>query len=420
MKRKLIDRLSEWKEKNKDGLSRPVLITGARGVGKTYLSFDFGRSFYQDIIYINFERNGRLKRLFYEEQPEIILDKISDHFHKPLNKDTILILDEIGYCEEGIQFILQVKEHKLPVNIIGITSKSLDYISLREELEGCVEHMALYPFDFEEYLWATGYEWYSDVIREHFAKNKKIPDIVHNELLNIFEQYMNVGGFPRVINEYMNTEMFINISEQQNSIMESFYADAGNKDDSLYVKIKSILSTMDMQIGKKNKKFQYKLIRKGATKNLYIDGIHYMNKSNIVIKVDKLNSDQFKLYLCDAGLQASMILEGNNEITKEDYRHVRKGLIENCIAQNLIPHYPKIYFWESNAQAKIDFIIKDELNMIPVEVSADTNTRTKSLSIFKSTYNVRKSIKISANNFGFRNNIKYIPFYAVFCLGEKY
>lgn len=415
-----MDRLSEWKEKSKNSLVKPILMTGTRGVGKTYLSYEFGKSFYQDIIYINFERNTKLKRLFWEDELDQIIINISQYFQKTLDKDIILILDEIGDCQEGIQFILQEKVHKLPFNVIGISSKPPGSIKFHEKLIDCVEHIILYPFDFEEYLWATGYEWYSDVIREHFTKNTKVPDIVHRELLSIFEEYLNVGGFPRVINEYVNTETAINISEQQNSILESFYTDARNHtDESLYIKVKSILSSMDMQIGKKNKKFQYKLIRKGATKNLYIDGIYYMQHANMVMKVDKLDSDQFKLYLSDVGLQMSMILAEKNQVSRDD-RQVRKGIIENCIVQNLMPHYPKIYFWESNAQAKIDLILKDNLDMIPIEVSIDNNTRTKSLSIFKSIYHVKKSIKISTKNFGYRNNIKYIPLYAVFCLDEKF
>lgn len=418
MKRKLIDKLIEWKDKGKDSRLKPVLITGSRGGGKTYLSFDFGKSFFKDIIYINFERDSKLAALFHEKDPDGILDNISEYFQKPVSKDTtILILDEIGICDHAIQFIVQLKDRKVPVNIIATSSKPLEYIEYGQELKKCVEQLILYPFDFEEYLWATGYEWYSDIIREHYISNKKIPDIVHKELLDIFEQYLIVGGMPRAINEYINTEAFINISEQHNSILEGFYSDAENlMNENLHIKVKNIFATMDMQISKKNKKFQYKLIRKGATKNLYMDGIDFMNASNMTIKVQKIDSDQFKLYLCDVGLQLSMIKKGS---IKTDQLEARKGLIENYIAQNLISGHREIYFWESNAQAKIDFIIKDCLNVMPIEVSTDNNTRSKSLSIIKNTYDIQKSIKISTNNFDLKNNIKYVPLYAVFCINEN-
>lgn len=425
MKRKLVDKLIEWKDNN--NRRKPILITGSRGVGKTYLAFDFGKSFYQDTIYINFERNIGLATLFREKDSESIIKNIEKYFQKSIDEETtILILDEIASCNDAINFLINNSDIRIP-NTIAISSKPIEYVKHGEKLRLITEHYTLYPFDFEEYLWATGFEWYTDVIREHFVSNKKIPDIVHKELMDIFEQYLLVGGMPRAINEFINMETSINISEQHNSILESFYSDAGyHIDDSFSLKVKNIFSTMNMQIAKKNKKFQYKLIRKGATKNLYIDAIDYMDSSNMVIKVKKLDSEQFKLYLSDVGLQLSMInermtttaMENNFKVflNESDEIEVRRGLIENYIAQNLIGNHNELFFWESNAQAKIDFIIKNAFNLLPIEVSIDDNTRSKSLSIFKSTYDINFSIKISTNNFGLKNNIKYVPLYAVFCI----
>lgn len=418
MKRKLVDKLIEWKDKKKNSNHKPILITGVRGVGKTYLAYDFVRSFYKDCIYLNFERNGQIGKLFQDEDPEIIIKNISEYFKKSVKeKATILIFDEIAGCSKVINFIMNATKSKIPINIIIISSMPLEYIDSSQKIGKLVDHLILYPFNFEEYLWATGNDWYSDLIREHFISNKKVPDIVHKELMGIFEQYLIIGGMPRSINEYINLETEINISEQHKSILDSFYLDTRNHmDDSLCVKAKSIMNTIDMQIEKKNKKFQYKLIRKGASKKLYIDAINYMDQSNMVIKVKKLDSDQFKLFLCDVGLQLSMFYERKISPNTQTDLELRRGIIENYIAQNLISNHHELNFWESNAQAKIDFIIKKDMNLLPIEVSIDDNTRSKSLSVFKTTYDIKNSIKISTNNFGLKNNIKYIPYYAVFCI----
>lgn len=422
MKRKLLNELIDWKKTKKGIYNKPAFITGSRGVGKTYLAFDFSKAFFSDQIYINFERNVKNSELFENEDPLVVLESLEEYFQVSIKDTTILILDEITVCQTAINFLIQLPKINRKLNIIAISTKPIQYIDRFEDLQEVITPFKLFPFDFEEYLWCMGYEWYSDVIREHFISNRKVPDIVHKELNEFFEQYLILGGMPIALNEYINSEAFINVSEQHHIIMETLHSDAENHmDESTSIKVKNILNTMDYQMMKKNKKFQYKLIRKGASKGIYKDAIHYMEIANIMNKIVKLDSDHFKLYLCDVGMQLSMIKEQNhkNEEDPEEKLNLKKGLIETYIAQNLMVNHKTLYFWESNAQAKIDFLIKDESgNLLPIEVSMNEYTRSKSLSVFKSTYQLDKidSIKLSINNFAASKNVKYVPFYAVFCI----
>lgn len=418
MKRKLLEELIEWKEKN--DAKRPLFLSGPRAVGKTYLAFEFAHSFFRDTVYINLERHSKLKQFFKSDSHDKTVEEI-ESFYKVRLRDlgTIVILDEISCCPNAQKFVIEELKREDCATLVIVSSNPISYMETFAPCQDLFEHKSLYPFDFEEYLWATGYEWYADLIREHYLTNRKLPDIVHKELIEMVEQFLVIGGMPKSINEYMETDTFINISEQHHMLLRNYSEDAAlHVHDTMSTKVSNVLSTMDQQIGKKNRKFQYRFIRKGATKAMYQEAFEYLSASHAIIQVEKLDSDIFKAFLCDVGMQLSLANEHFDEMHTINEYEFRKGLVETYIAQNLIATHSHLFYWESEASARIDFVLVQASGKgyLPIEVSIDQNTRSKSLSIFKETHPVTETIKLSTNHFACKNGIKYVPLYAVFCI----
>lgn len=435
MKRTAIDQLIKW---NHTSDVRPVLITGAKGVGKTYLAYDFAKAFYKNILYLNFEHDPFVIELFHEKDPFLVSNRLLDHFR--LDKDTstkatlqeerLLILDEISYCPEAFQMLTALQYTGEFPRIIAITSHPIE-----KEEHKLYYHVPLYPMQFNEFLVALASEWYIETIQTHFETNKKIPDIVHKELIALYNLYLQVGGMPGIINEYISFDNLSNIPEQHSFLMGTYqhYQGLINSDDSHALKMNQVLNCLPLQLSKDNKKFQYKLIRKGTTHAMYKDAIGNLSDQNYVIpsykiiteelaniysviKDNSLNVNEipnFKLYLSDVGMLYSQL--SKQHLPPFD-QAVNKALLENYIAITLQANGYPIIFWESESMAKIDFILAKDKELIPIELFCEKNTRSKSVSVLKQKIDIPYSIKISARNFDYSNKVKYVPYYAAFCL----
>jgi hypothetical protein len=428
--------LLDWKESSQ---KRPILLTGGRGVGKSYFVNDFAKAFYTESVYINFEREPYLNNLIFENNEHTIDVWLMERFHITETTESILIiLDEINFCKRILDFIAMLTKAKLVYHIIAISSF------------GCPDHeynnlfwqVQLSPLDFEEFLIATSNEWYIAVIKEHFISNKKIPNIVHEELLALFQLYLQIGGMPLAVNEFISSESVYNVSDSHRLLINSYLTEVNQRNiDGEALKVNQVFSIIDKQLIKENRKFQYTLIRKGATQAIYGEALQYLQNTYYGLYCYKLDDEtlnqfsdldknqnyykfisisdsddiklNFKLYMCDVGLLNST-LRPQNLNTNES---VDRGIIENYVAQTLASRGYPLYFWESNSQAKIDFIIKKDDSVIPIEVKCNKNTRSKNVSVFKTKCNkVTDCIKISTRNFEYLNNVKYVPIYAVFCI----
>ncbi|BCN31190.1 ATP-binding protein [Anaeromicropila herbilytica] len=426
MQRKVFQNMIRWKDGNEN---KPLLLVGPKCVGKTYLANEFGKTYYKRIIYINFENQPEMIELFKKDIDTTtdinkILKNISNTFDFQEeefsdNSPVLFIFDEITFLPFYSEIIELFQNSDMTLPVILISSTPNDFFDNNIDANRKYMILHIFSFDFEEFLIAIGYTWYADVIREHYNTNKKLPSIVHNELLSLFELYLKIGGMPLAINEYLINKNTNNIREVHR-IISDFCINTLNtgNDDSLLLKIRHVISSIHKQLEKENKKFQYRLIRKGVTKKLYQDAINQIINSNLAIKCSKLiqyskdiiqaDQDAFKLYHMDVG-----ILNSNGNELDQSFR---KGVFENYIAQSLVSNGYEPYFWESNSQAKIDFVIQKNQLLLPIEVKVDNNTRSKSLSIFHSFFNTKNSIKVSTRNFEFSNHVKYIPIYAVFCI----
>lgn len=421
MKRKIIDELINWKTEDN---GKPLLLTGVKGVGKTYTSYDFAKAFFEQISYLNFEREPHTAELFHATDSQVIMDRLIEYFHinteDPI-ETRILILDEISCCHNLLEVLTTIDLSEIYRYIICITSNP---VLLKQT--GNMKTLLVYPLEFDEFLLATGNEWYIESIITHFNNDTKIPEIVHKELLTLHQLYLQIGGMPGIINEYLNLSSVVNVSEQHSFLIGSYHDNIiRDNSDSDAFKMNQVFDSIILQLMKENKKFQYKMIRKGTTHSMYKEAIQKLCDNNYVIKCSRIESFQsdewlsdeantnFKLYLPDTGFLYSKMVE---EQGVHVYQTGKKALLENSIAQTLKSKKYPFAFWESESMAKIDFIYLKSKELIPVEIFENDNTRSKSISVLKQKCNFSYAVKISSKNFEFRDQIKYVPYYAAFCL----
>ena len=322
------------------------------------------------------------------------------------------------------------------LSILVISSNGAAYQEMPEERKAHYEHFMLYPMEFDEFLQAIGSEWYAEVIKGHYQTNRKIPTIVHNELITLFEDYLAVGGMPAAVNEYITMDSVENVPEIHRmlygNMQREMIRQAGEGEA---IKMEQIFQIMLPELLKENKKFQFRMIRKGATYGMYKSAIDKMVQNAYVLQCRKQDcfgdetigkedeKASFKLYLPDIGILNTLIagdypVGDSEELFEQAYGNelIRKTLLENYTMQSLTAKGYDAVFWESSSQAKIDFVIRNKDGIIPLEAKASESSRSKSISIFRNQVDVPYAVKISSKDYEYANQIKYLPYYAIFCL----
>lgn len=430
MKRKIEKKLMEWKNRENH---KPLIIDGARQVGKTYISFLFGKENYKNTIYFNFESSKELAKIFSRNlDTERIIEELAIFSGNTiLKKDSLIIFDEIQACEEALTSLKYFYEENPDYDIIAIGSL-LGVALNRNKYSfpvGKVEMIRMYPLDFEEFLWAMNEEKLATLIKEHYLTNKEFS--LHDRALEYYKKYLIVGGMPRIILDYLESENFDYVYASQKNLNDSYIADMAkyaNPNDT--IKIMNAFNSIPSQLAKENKKFQYKVIKTGARASEYELAIEWLLSSGVINRCVKLNEaklplkvysdiSSFKIYLADTGLlmskfeiPARIILYGN-----DSFNEFKGALTENYVASSLSINEKSLYYFEKAQSLELDFIYQDETGaIIPIEVKSSERTKSSSLNTFIKRYKPKYAIRISTKNFGFENNIKSVPLYAVFCI----
>lgn len=430
MERKIENSLIAWKNKSH---RKPLLLQGARQVGKTYSLLNFGKQHFKNVVYLNFESNNELQRIFDRDlSPERIINEISVFSSESiLERDSLIIFDEIQACEKALTSLKYFSEEKPEYHIAA--AGSLLGIAINRETYsfpvGKVEFMNMFPMDFEEYLWALGQKRAVSIIRDSFENDKECS--LHRTFLDYYKKYLFTGGMPQVVNQYAETADVNFIVAIQKNINDSYIADMAKYASAAEtVKIMAAYNSIPAQLAKENRKFQYKTIKSGARANQYETSLDWLKASGIIHKCNKIEKgifplksweaqSSFKVYLGDTGLLCSKYGISYSAMRSEirGFEHIKGVLTENYVAINLVSNGYIPYYWESQGKAEVDFIIQENTgNIIPIEVKSSENVRSKSLNQYIKTYNPPYSIRISTRNFGFENNIKSLPLYAAFCV----
>ncbi|MCL2521735.1 MAG: ATP-binding protein [Erysipelotrichales bacterium] len=412
----------------------PLLLYGARQVGKTYILREFGKKYYKNVVYINFEINKNISSYFTENIDPIRLIRYLETLsnERILPGDTLVIFDEIQSCERALTSLKYFNEN-IPEYHIACAGSLLGVAINREKYSfpvGKVKSMTLFPIDFEEFLWALNEEKLCEEIEHSYHTNKPLPEALHLHALDLYKIYLIIGGMPKAVLEYVDTKSFVLVPEAQRNIVNDYIADMSKyatKSES--VKILSAYDSIPVQLAKDNRKFQYKLAQKGGTANIFGSSIDWLRFANIVLKCERIETgsmpisvyrdlSNFKLYMGDVGLLtmksgiSSQVILSAGEID-----NIFLGaLAENFVAQTFAAKQYGLFYWTSDALAEIDFVLQKGNEIIAVEVKAGIRTKSRSLKIFIDKYHPSYSIRISLKNFGFENNIKSIPLYATFCI----
>lgn len=433
MKRQFEEKLMEWKN---NGMKKPLMVIGARQIGKTFTIEKFIKENFEEYISFNVEKEETVRNIFEKSiDDEEVIRELELYLNRKIDLDkTIIFFDEVQESERLITSLKYFCESSKPYKII--CAGSLLGVKLKRFNSsfpvGKVEIEYMYPLNFEEFLIAIGKEMLIDKIVECYKNMSPMPKFAHDEAIRLYHEYLCVGGMPDAINNFINNDLDILKFNQSilSDIKIAYMADMNkyleNKNES--VKIETVYNSIPEQLAKENKNFQYTVLEENARGRKYRSAIEWLIASKLVLMANKISKVQdpmkyfidkntFKLYLSDVGLLTNISeIKLNQIILDEDY--IFKGVLtENYIAQEFASKEISLYYWESDGNAEIDFLLStNDEGIIPIEVKSGINNKSKSLNVYIEQNKPKYAIRFSTRNFGFENNIKSIPLYAVFCI----
>jgi uncharacterized protein len=430
MKRKIYQSLLNWKLSDN---RKPLILQGARQVGKTYIINIFGDNEYFNVVYCNFEKEELLSSIFSDLEPKTIIAKLSNYKRKEIIPGaTLVIFDEVQACPQALTSLKYFNESANEYHIVALGSL-LGVSVHRENFSfpvGKIQFLDMYPMEFEEYLMAKNEDFLIDQIKANFISNKPLDELFHKKALKIYKEYLLVGGMPEVVEEYIKTGNYNLARNKQDEILIAYRNDMGkyNKESEI-PKTQIVYKNISTQLSKENKKFQYKLLKKGGRASEFESAIEWLCLAGIANQLYRLEQiklplnaykslSDFKFFMNDVGLccASQNIHFDDIYFDNELINDFKGGLTENYINNQLMINGLNLYYWTSGNQAEVDFVTRIESDIVPIEVKSNDNTRSKSLSVYKEKYNPKYSIRLSAKNFGLENEIKSVPLYGAFCI----
>lgn len=431
MKRKIEEKLTAWKNKND---RMPLILNGARQVGKTYTLRDFGEKNYKNTIYVNLELNQAVSSYFGENiTPEKIIRYLEATFNEYIQPgETLIILDEIQTCERALTALKYFYEDAPQYHIV--CAGSLLGVAINRHSYsfpvGKVETLTMYPLDLEEFLWANNEERLSQEIHKCYLSSEALADGLHQKALNLYRLYLITGGMPACVRGFIQPGKLLDVLNIQGEILDNYISDmAKYASNSESVKIRACYNSIPTQLAKENKKFQYKVVQNGGTASIFGVSIEWLLLSGVVLKCQKTEHgidpisvyadlSAFKLYMGDVGLLVMKSGLSHQTILSDADNIFMGAVAENYVAQQLAANGHNLFYWESKHTAEIDFVLQFKGDIIAIEVKKGVNTKSKSLGLFIEKYNPTHAIRISAKNFGKTDKIMSLPLYAVWCLGK--
>jgi predicted AAA+ superfamily ATPase len=427
MQRKIEEALIAWKNKPK---RKPLIIQGARQVGKTWIMKAFGTKHFQKVVYINFESSVRLQQVFKDDFsiPRIISVFEIETGMKIEPQTTLIVLDEIQEAEKGLTSLKYFYENAPEYYVMA--AGSLLGVSLQKNNTfpvGKVDFVTLYPLSLEEFLINLNEEQLTDALR-HNRQDVLLP--FNEKLTNYLRLYYYVGGMPEAVKTYIETTDFAMVRDIQQKILLGYENDfAKYAPNTVVPKIRLVWQSILGQLAKENRKFLYGQLKKGARAKEFEEAIAWLVNAGLLLKSNLIskpavplksyvNIDSFKLYLLDIGLLNAMgeisadILLNKNQILTE----FKGALTEQFAAQELTQKYVLCYWSADNARAELDFIIQRNQEIIPIEVKAEENLKAKSLKVFEEKYQTGHATRCSMSFYRAESWLQNIPLYAIFTL----
>ncbi len=429
MYRNIFAILKKWKD---NPYRKPLILQGARQVGKTYSILEFGRTHFANTAYLNFETVPSLRDLFAGDiSPDKLLPAIAYASGQTIIAGkTLIVFDEVQLCERALTSLKYFCENAPEYHII-VAGSLLGVAVNRTTFSfpvGKVDIRTMYPMDMEEFLLACGQDYLVEQIRECYSTNLPIPATLHEEGIRLYRQYLLVGGMPECVRRFVETGDFNLVRETQCTILSSYLNDMSKYNTANEIKkTRLTYESITAQLSKENTRFQYKLVKKGGRAAEFENAIDWLCLSGIVSRVHKADKilkpldnykdiDAFKIYMSDTGLLCAKndLKEADVMFMGDDMNAFKGGLTENYVCSQLIIAGHKPYYWASGNDAEVDFVVQMNDGIIPIEVKSARNTKAKSLKIYTERYTPAYAIKLSTKNLGFDSGIKSVPLYAMF------
>jgi len=424
MKRQIFENLKRWKH---DKSRKPLIVKGARQVGKTYILTAFGALEYENVAYFNFENSPQLHELFSGSlKPQDIIKVLSVELGAEIKPEkTLIIFDEIQECPEALNSLKYFNESANEYHIcaagslLGVTLASSKGFPV-----GKVDFLNLYPLSFDEFLKAKGEDKLIQYM-EGIIKVEPLPAILHDKLSTYFKEYIYTGGMPAAVLEYLAKDDFNRIRKAQKDILEAYRLDfAKHAPPNIIMKINQVWDIIPSQLAKENKKFVYSVIRKGARAQEFEVAIQWLAEAGLIHKVYNIttpklplsayvNHDIFKIYLVDVGLLGAMSGLSAKTIIYGDeiFQEFRGALIENYVAQELARQGNGMFYWTSAGQAELDFVLQVQDAIYPIEVKSGTSLKKKSLTTYIKKYKPNLAIRVSPMNLKLDGEMLNCPLY---------
>ena len=435
MYRKVSEFLEQWKASK---YRKPLIIQGARQTGKTYAILEFGKTHYDNVAYFNFQTSGTIAATFEESiSPSYLLPILSHISGQTITRgNTLIFFDEIQLCERAVTSLKYFCEEAPEYHIIAAGSL-LGVAVNREKYAfpvGKVDRYTMHPMDMEEFLLACGEKDLTSRIRTCYDNDIPLPTALHTAALRLYRQYLAIGGMPEAVSRFVDTQDYTQVRHVLDTIQMDYLDDMSKYQNSAneIKKTRLIYGTVAVQLSKKNTRFQYKIIKTGARAAEYENAIEWLVSAGLLSRVYRAEQikkplenykdiDDFKIYLSDMGLLAAQkdIRAEDIFFMEEELADFKGGMTENYVCTQLLRSGFKPYFWRNDKGTReVDFIVPLKGKLIPLEVKSGDHVTAASLNEYVRLYKPAYSIRISERNFGFENNIKSVPLYAVFCIQD--
>lgn len=426
MYRKKIDDLIKWKNSN---TRKPLILRGARQVGKTWLMKEFGKNYYEKCAYINFDDNSRMEELF---SGDFDIDRIIQGLKIESNvniepENTLIIFDEVQETPKALTALKYFYEKANQYHIIA--AGSLLGVAMHEGTSfpvGKVDFLDLYPLSFYEFLQALGEEQLVELIQKN---NFQLITVFASKLKQYLKQYFYIGGMPEVVVSYIENKDFNEVRRKQEILLQAYEQDfSKHAPNSVVPRIRQLWNNIPTQLAKENKKFIYGLIKEGARAREYELALSWLIDCGLVYQINRVNDckvplsayqdfSAFKLYLLDVGLLCAMskidattILEGN-----EIFVEFKGALTEQFVLTELKSNttFPIFYWSAEKGMAELDYLVQIGRYNVPIEVKASENLQAKSLKVFAQKYNTKINVRTSMSDYKVEDWLINIPLYLI-------
>ncbi len=426
MYRIAMEKLLKWKESKR---RKPLIIEGARQVGKTWLMKEFGRQAYEDTVYINFDSNSRMAELFASDlDTEHLIMGLEMYAGHKINPDnSLLIFDEVQEVPRALTSLKYFCENAPQYHIV--CAGSLLGIALHQGTSfpvGKVDFLKLYPLSFKEFLMADGKERFAELLDK---LDFQMITSFKQTYIDALKQYCFVGGMPEVVQSFVENKDFNEVREIQNRILEAYVQDfSKHAPNEIVPRIRMLWKSIPSQLAKENKKFIYGLVREGARAKDYEIALMWLSDCGLVHKIGRVNQagiplrayedlKAFKLFIvdvgllgCMAGLQTSTLLDGNAIFVE-----FKGALTEQYVCQQLktVENLDVYYYTNDRSSCEVDFIVDTGEQIIPVEVKAEVNLRAKSLKSYHEKFKPKISVRASMANYKEEEWLMNLPLYMI-------